>query len=69
MSHPWARLAPAPWADFFKTHPEIPVVAAGVPGSLRMCWLGSQLLLPTLPSVFGAGSAPPKPVAQFWLLS
>lgn len=32
MSHPWARLALAPWADFFVAHPEIPVLAAEVPG-------------------------------------
>lgn len=69
---PMARLAPAPWADFFRIHPEIPVGAAEVPGisqdGLAELTAPPASALP-MPSGFSAASAPSKAVAQFLLIS
>lgn len=60
-----SRLAPAPWTEFFIAHPEIPVVAAEVPGISQD--VPAELTAPLdsalpVPSGFSAGSAPSKSV-------
>lgn len=65
----WNRLGHAAWADFFITHPEMPVVAAEVPGISQDVLAGLTAPLDSplpFPSVFSAGSAPSQPVPQFF---